>query len=134
MFKPGDKVILTVDYPDDNEELYKGDTGIVVGETHSKYLICFDKVTDEANGNNHWIDPDYIPPIGFHIEIPSDWNCINRLWWVGKDEIKLFNTIAIFRKKKRGERIQEYRIAKKIFELDFAWKERQNAKASNLPV
>lgn len=134
MFKFGDKVILTINYPDDNEELFKGDGGIIVGKSPSRYLICFDKVTDDAYGNNLWGDPDHPITVGFHIEIPSDLDYAGRLWWIEKENLKLFNPLTVFRKKKRGEKIQEYRIAKKIFELDFAWKEKQNAKASNLSV
>lgn len=136
-FQVDDRVKLSVDFPDDNEDLYKGDEGYIIQiiKSTNLCLVFFDKKTEAANGNNHLIvdlfDP-YARLSQEELELLED-KYENRLWFVQITQLKSVNKIK-FRSKNRNETQQEYRIACKIAELDFEWKEKQNAKTRNLSI
>lgn len=137
MFKIGDLVVLTEDSPDENEELSKGDKGEVLDVIRNRNLLLvrWDKSTTRAHSNDHLIHDYYLTE---HERNPDEYNDtyydhIRHLWYVYPHQLKLHFAIE-FRKKKRSETQLEYKIAHKIAELDYKWKEKQDAKTRNLSL
>lgn len=128
MFKVGTRVILIKNYPDGNESLIYGDTGTVISNDGSlTVLIRWDKKTLDAISND-WLCEEYANE-SYSVEDLQE-----RLWWVSMEEVCKIPKYPPFRKQKRGERILEYRITKKIYELDMRFKEKHDAKTNSVSV
>lgn len=139
MFKVGNRVVLIKEHPDENEELLLGDTGTVlkISDRFNTLLVRWDKSTSAANGNNHLIE-DYYDVYTNAPDNPEEYNDTyyehtGHLWYTYSHEIKVSFSIE-FREQKRSETQLAYKIARKIAELDYKWKEKQSAKAGNLSL
>lgn len=126
-YNVNDRVILVENYPADNFLLHKGDSGTIMVICDTRVLILFDKATFHAQDNDHFIE-DY-----FDIDDEEDEDVYSgRFWWVHIDQIS--PRIPPFRSKRKGETMAEYRVCKKIHEIDYKWKSIQNAKTNTVSI
>lgn len=139
----GDRVRLSIDHPDENEELFAGDTGEIVNPGRNKstfnrgYLVRYDKKTSiAASSNDHLIvsvfDPERELVESYKIDALYEEHS-GHLWWTTANEL-LSASSAAFRSKKKNETLIEYKLVRKAAELDSKWKEKQNAKTCNLSL
>ena len=137
MFKVQDQVKLLVDNPEGNGNLLRSSLGTIIDVNPDSitYLVCWEDFTSNATVNDK--------NIKYYASIldPEEKNTADlfdiysgHLWWVKQNQIEKLGGPFLFRKKKRTEPQLEYKLAKKIYELDFKWKEKQNAKTNSLSL
>ena len=138
MFNKGDRIVLLIDNPDSNPDLFAGEEGTIALPPYSldhDILVRFDKYSELAEGNNDLIR-DIYDPLNRLSEEEYDSlveQHTGRLWWVNPRDCQLKQS-ANFRKKRRNETQLEYKIAQKIHTLDSNWKAKQNAKTCSLSL
>lgn len=128
MFKIGERVILKVDHPDKNYELYKGDAGVIarVFDKNLLVLVRFDKYTETATSNSCEDTNVYPGEEEIHL---------GHLWWCSSSDLETTkNKLPPFRKQHQNETSLEYKIANKIYKLDCKWREKQNAKTNPISI